>query len=315
MSLYQKYRPTTFNGVVGNEQTVEVLQKFASDQDRPHSYLYSGPPGTGKTTCARIFAREIGAFSVAVREMNMSETRGIDTIREIIEVSKFPPIGGPSLVWILDEAHGITAEGANSLLKILEDTPDYVYFILCTTEPSKINKAIQSRCTSVTFAPVSSRIVRALISDVALEEHIDLEPDVLKLLARVSEGIPRKSLVLLESLGKISNTEAQVVFLEEATHVVDENNEDVIKLLRLLTNGGASDWKHVSTLLHSFQTQGIEAERIRRAALSYLSKVLLNQSGTTAIATSKKMYELNEPTYNTGFPGLVNQIFRSLHMK
>jgi DNA polymerase III gamma/tau subunit len=301
--------------MVGNEQTVEVLQKFASDQDRPHSYLYSGPPGTGKTTCARVFAREIGTFSVAVREMNMSETRGIDTIREIIEVSKFPPIGGPSLVWILDEAHGITAEGVNSLLKILEDTPDYVYFILCTTEPSKINKAIQSRCVSVTFGPVSSRVIRSLISSVAAEEHIDIEPDVLKLLAKVSEGVPRRALVLLESLGKIDEIDGQLAFLKGGSYAVDEENEEVIDLLRSLTHGGASNWKHISALLHSFQTQSIDPERIRRAALGYLSKVLMNQTGTSAISTSKKMFELQEPTYNTGFPGLVNQIFRSLHMK
>jgi len=126
-SFYQKYRPDSFDDMIGNEAAINAFIKSLTKKNHSHAYILSGPPGTGKTTFARIAATMLGAEDMDVREINTSSARGIDTAREIIQQIKFNA-NGEAIVYILDEAQKFTNEMQNALLKPLEDTPEHVYF-------------------------------------------------------------------------------------------------------------------------------------------------------------------------------------------
>jgi DNA polymerase-3 subunit gamma/tau len=314
MSLYQKHRPTTFEEVFGNTQTIDALYKFTQKKERPHAYLFSGSYGTGKTTCARIFAKEIGCDS-SVYELNMSETRGIDAVREMIDMSKFVPLGGAQTLWILDEAHGLTGEAANAILKLLEDPPSHAFFILCTTELGKINKGIQSRCTQFTFGPLNKTEMKMLLRSIEKKEEIEIDPDIQLELIEASDGYPRRALVLLESIASISGNENRHKYIEEVRNEIDIESPEMIEVIRQVVNGHSKSWKSVAGRLSIMQKNKADPEALRRGILTYMSKVLLSSTNIQAEKISDRMRELSEPTYNTGFAGLINQIYRALQME
>lgn len=313
MSFYQYHRPQSFDAIYGNIATVEALQKLVSKKNRPHVYLFSGPYGTGKTTCARIFASSVGCQDL--HEMNMSETRGIDAIRDIIDTSKYVSLNGGVSVWILDEAHGLTGEAANAVLKLLEDCPDHAYFILCTTEPQKINGGIKSRCSQFSFGPLKAIETKKLIRYVATKEKVELEPETLIDLIEASDGYPRRALVLLESVASIEGEENRRKYIKEVREDVDIQSPEFIEVVRMVVNGSRQTWRKIAGNLSAMQKNKVDPEGLRRGILTYMSKVLLSNSGAQAEKISDRMQELKEPTYNTGFAGLINQVFRALHME
>ena len=144
LELYRKYRPTTLDQMVGNEATIKSLKKEL--ENGSHTFLFTGNAGCGKTTLARIIAKEVGAGELSIREINSADNRGIDTAREVMEQMRFNPSDGDALVWILDEVHMISSAGPNAFLKALEDTPSHCYFFLCTTNPEKLISPLKTRC-------------------------------------------------------------------------------------------------------------------------------------------------------------------------
>ena len=132
MSLYLKYRPNSFDEMVGNEDVVQVLKSQLKGKQTPHSILFHGPTGCGKTTLGRIVANELGAKGSDLREVDSADFRGIDTIRDIRKQSTYKPLESPCRVWILDEVHKLTNDAQNAMLKALEDTPamSTTYFAL-----------------------------------------------------------------------------------------------------------------------------------------------------------------------------------------
>ena len=137
--LYKKHRPKTLARVVGNKSTVEALRSMLEARTLPHTLLFHGPSGTGKTTLARIVKNELGCLPTDFHEHNSSDFRGIDFIRELRSKVNLAA-AGPCRVWIIDECHQLTRDAQNAALKILEDTPSHVYFFLCTTDPQKLIK-------------------------------------------------------------------------------------------------------------------------------------------------------------------------------
>lgn len=232
----------------------------------------------------------------------MADNRGIDTMREIIEKMRYMPVSGKPLVYILDEFHRCTADAQSAMLKPFEDTPPHVYFILCTTDPGKILKTIQTRCTQIKVDPVDNRELYRYISDIALNKlNQNKSKAVIKAIMDSSMGSVRKALVLLEQVIGIEDEEAQLKIIASPS----EESAQVIDLCRCLLK---RNWKDCAKVLAALKEQKAEAENIRYAVLGYMQSVLLKSGDKTA---GFVMECFSDDTYSTKFPGIVLMAFQA----
>ncbi len=294
MSLYLKYRPKTLEDIKGNQEIVSTLQGMLQKPDKmPHSILLHGGTGCGKTTIGRIIAEELGCKGHDLKEVDSADFRGIDTIREIRKQSQFRPLESPCRVWILDECHKLSNDAMNALLKILEDTPKHVYFILCTTDPQKLISTIKGRCSQFQVNPLQERDMLKLLKEVVRAEEENLAKPVYMQIIQDSLGHPRNALQILDQVLRVEAEER----LEVAKRSAKEQSES-IELCRALIDG--SGWKKVSNILQGLKDQ--DAESIRRHVLGYCQAVLLKGENDRAALVIEEFFE---PLYNIGFPGLV----------
>lgn len=305
-SLYVRYRPTTFEEMAGNESAITSLQKSVTKKNHSHVYLLSGPSGCGKTTVARIMAKTIlGASDICINEINSSSDRGIDTAREIIQQMRYSPTDGNVTVFILDEAHKLNNNFMNAMLKSLEDVPEYCYFFICTTEPSKIIATIRNRSTEIKFKSLKIEELIQVIKRVCKLEKVTIDNDVIETIAEKADGSPRKALVLLERI--ISGTE------KEQREILSENidNEDIeiIELARALL--AKKQWGEVSKMLSKLKESNKldDAETVRYIILGYMSAVLLKSANKQAAIV---MDCFKENTFNTGKFGIILASFESI---
>ncbi len=269
--LHIKYRPNSFSEFLGNRSTIESLKSVLSrDKDLPHSILFQGPSGCGKTTLARILKTELECSDMDFSELNMSNTRGIDTIREISSNCRYSPINGKSKIYLLDEIQRVTGDGQNALLKVLEDTPLHVYFILCTTEPEKLIITIRNRCTTYQISPLVSPVLRKLLDWVCQEEKVKIGDEVLKEIVRVSNGSPRQALVLLDQIIDIPDDKTALQAITDNTI----SEVQVLEICKLLLKDKKDKWKEMSVLIKGVNA---EPESVRYAVLGYLASTLLSQ--------------------------------------
>lgn len=296
MSLYLKYRPKTLKQIKGNKAVVSGLEKMlASPETCPHSFLLTGDTGCGKTTIGRIIAGSLGSNGLDFKEVNSSDFRGIDTVRDIISKSQFKPIESDCIVWLIDECHKMTNDAQNALLKILEDTPNHVYFILCTTEPQKLLSTIKGRCLNYQVTPISNDELSSLLKSIIKKEGEELDDNILDFIITNSGGKPRNALQILEKVLLAEPDER----LEIAKAAEAEKLES-IELCRALING--KSWREVSIILSSLKEQGQDAESVRRIMLVYCQSVLLKKD--LAIC-GLILEEFLTPFYDSGFPQLV----------
>ncbi|MAZ40838.1 hypothetical protein CL654_01870 [bacterium] len=160
VALYRKYRPQSLNDVLGQDHIVEALKHSLKNKSISHAYLFSGPRGTGKTSIARILARELKTSPEDLYEIDGASNRGIDEIRSLKEGVATLPFASPYKVYVIDEVHMLTKEAFNALLKTLEEPPSYVVFILATTELHKVPDTIVSRCQSFIFKKPTEKILK-----------------------------------------------------------------------------------------------------------------------------------------------------------
>jgi len=302
LPLHLKYRPRTFDEIVGNEEVVESLKALLRKDGVPHSFLFQGPSGCGKTTLARIVARELGCDEREFYEYNVANVRGIDTIREIIQQCRFTPIRGRVKVYVLDECHQLTKDAQNALLKVLEDTPKHVYFILCTTDPEKLIKTIRTRCVtySVTLLPTPKIVM--LLKRVCESEGVNFSPKLLREVARASGGCPRKALVILDSV--IGMEDEEEAMAADEKFVPDE--VQVVEICRKLIDWRISPsvkWREISRILKSIED---DPEQIRYMILNYMAKVLLD---TPDDRIAKIMALFQSSFLYTGKAGLVYNLY------
>ncbi len=198
--FYRKYRPTTFADVRGQPEVVTALLGAIKKKQIPHALLFAGPRGTGKTSVARIFARDIGTSEIDTYEIDAASNRGIDDVRALREAVFTLPYESERKVYIIDEVHMLTKEAFNALLKTLEEPPRHVVFILATTEAEKVLDTILSRCQMYRFKAPTRAILRDQMIEVAEKEGFTLSPDGADLIAIAADGSFRDALGITEKV-------------------------------------------------------------------------------------------------------------------
>lgn len=200
MSFYRKYRPANFDEVLGQNAAVATLQSIAKTENIPHAYIFCGGHGTGKTSIARIFAKALGTDSQDIYEMDAASNRGIDEARDLREAIHTMPVFSKYKVYILDEAHMLTKEASNALLKTLEEPPSHIIFILCTTDADKLLSTIRSRCQIIDFKRATHEDLVKQITHVAKQEKIKIDKESVSLIASKSNRSFRDALSNLETV-------------------------------------------------------------------------------------------------------------------
>jgi len=199
-SLYRKYRPQSFKEVAGQEQVIRPLAQEIKDKKIGHAYLFSGSRGLGKTSVARIFAREIGASEQDIAEIDAASNNSVEDIRSLADNVYTLPFGSPYKVYILDEAHMLSKAAWNAFLKTLEEPPAHAVFILATTEPERIPETVVSRCQVFEFKKPSRNDLAKVIAEVAKKEGFTLALDAADLVSLLAGGSYRDALSTLQKV-------------------------------------------------------------------------------------------------------------------
>ena len=228
IALYRKYRPENFTDVIGQDHIVKAISGALASGKVAHAYLLCGPRGTGKTTIARIIARELGTSANDIYEMDAASNRKIEDARDINENVRTMPFDSKYKVYILDEVHMLTKEAWNALLKTIEEPPAHVIFILATTELEKVPDTIVSRCQTFTFKKPTDAILAQVVKNTAEKEGYTLQEGGAELIALLADGAFRDALGTLQKIisfskdKKISKEEIESVTGAPATALVDE---------------------------------------------------------------------------------------------
>lgn len=218
-ALYRKWRPRTFDDVVGQQNITATLANEVENGTVTHAYLFTGSRGTGKTTCAKILAKAVNCLNpqqgnpcnacelcigvdsgaiMDVVELDAASNNGVDDIREMIDETVFTPVKAKYRVYIIDEAHMLTAAACNAFLKTLEEPPKHVIFILATTDPQKLLQTIRSRCQRFDFRRINARDIAQRLQYIAEQEGFTLDEDAAALIARIADGALRDAVSLLD---------------------------------------------------------------------------------------------------------------------
>ncbi len=276
LALYRKYRPQSFSDVVGQAQAVTFLESSISQKKISHAYLFCGGRGTGKTTVARIFARDIGCNPEDIIEIDAASNRGIDEIRELRDAVRTSPFSSPYKVYIVDEAHMLTKEAANALLKTLEEPPSHVVFILATTDPEKLPVTIVSRCQKVVFQSPDLATLASRLVYVAKEEGKNLGEDSALLIARHGRGSYRDALGVLE---QVLTTGGNTISIEGVMTSLGAPERSL--LINLLTVFCMHDEKGTASLIDTLQKKNTSALKVYDEFLDVVRQALLVRIGAT----------------------------------
>src|SRR5262244_2871855 len=295
MSTYQviarKWRPQTFADLVGQQHVTDTLKNAIVNNRVAHAYIFSGARGVGKTTAARILAKALNCVqgptaepcgvcdsckeiaagsSLDVIEIDAASNRGIDQIRELREMVRYAPAAARSKVVILDEAHMLTGEASNALLKTLEEPPDRVIFVMATTEPENLEDTIRSRSQHFHFRALTFNEIADRIKYIARQEGLTIADGAVAVIARMAEGSMRDSLSLLEQARAYCGDDIPDKEVRDLLGVVPE---DALNELVEAIAAGSAD--RALGLVHTFQKEGRNLQHFCREAIRHIRNLLI----------------------------------------
>ena len=269
----------------------------------PHAILFTGPSGCGKTTLARILRSDVGCSDHDFNEVNCADFRGIDMVREMGHRIGLSAFGGATRVHLIDEAHQLTGLAQNALLKMLEDPPDHVYFMLATTNPEKLLKTVQTRCTLFGLKTLREETMVKLLESVAEKEEFNLKDEVREEIVALAEGSARKGLVLLDKIYTLKKKSQQI----EALQSFDDTASG-IELGRLLFTPNVG-WSKVASLLQKLK--GVDVEGIRWSVLGYAASVMERSASNATLCARAAVIieEFQGHFYDSKRAGLVHSCY------
>ena len=268
--LYRKYRPQKWDEVIGQEHVVRTLTNAVKLGRVSHAYLFSGPRGTGKTTIARLLAKSIGCSNLDLIEIDAASNRGIDEIRELREGIKFAPTAGKYKVFIIDEAHQLTKEAFNALLKMLEEPPAHAIFVLATTEAHKVPGTIVSRVQHFNFKRLAVSDIIKKLEKIIAAEKIKIEPDALRLIANFAGGSYRDAESMLEQLRVWNDKTITKQDIEELLGAVDFEK---VKTMTDCLSGAEA--KQAIDYIGKLCEEGTDLQEFSKALINHLRKIML----------------------------------------
>lgn len=291
--FYRKYRPQTFKEVINQKNTIKTLANALKQNQISHAYLFAGPRGTGKTSVARIMAKALNCQtrkpnefepcnkcescqeinegrSMDLIEIDAASNRSIDDIRALREIVRVPPIKSKYKVFIIDEAHQLTKEAFNALLKTLEEPPSYIVFILATTEPDKLPATILSRVERYDFKKLSLEDIITRLKYICEQEKIAFEEEALRLIALYSEGGLRDAESLLGQISLVTNKNITKEAIEELVGAI--NLEKIKHFVDILNK---KDKVKAIEFINKIYDEGFDLEIFNKEVINYLRKLLL----------------------------------------
>ena len=276
-ALYRKYRPLHLSEVIGQDKTIEQLQGALTKGKISHAYLFVGPRGCGKTSVARIFAHEINHFDyqledsyIDIIEIDAATFTSVDNIRELREKAMIMPTLGKYKVYIIDEVHMLSNSAFNALLKILEEPPEHVIFIMATTNPEKIPATIISRTQIYRFNLAEPKVMQDFLRSVCDKEGIKISDDALKIITERGGGSFRDSLSILNQIGTVNLSEKTIEASDVSAALGIPEHQEVQNLINFYEN---SDTENITNTLAALLNYGITAESI---TLELINQILKN---------------------------------------
>jgi DNA polymerase-3 subunit gamma/tau len=289
--IARKWRPQTFDDLVGQQHVTETLKNAIKNDRVAHAYIFSGARGVGKTTAARILAKALNCVkgptatpcvvcdsckeiaagtSLDVIEIDAASNRGIDQIRELREMVKYAPAASRSKVVILDEAHMLTGEASNALLKTLEEPPDRVIFVMATTQPEDLVDTIRSRSQHFHFRALTFAEIAGRLEEIAKKENLKIEAGAMAVIARMAEGSLRDALSLLEQARAYCGDTISDKEVRELLGVVPDDALE--ELIQAIAEGSAD---RALGLVHAFQKEGRNLQHFCREAIRHIRNLLI----------------------------------------
>jgi DNA polymerase-3 subunit gamma/tau len=271
-----KYRPSTFEDVVGQQHVTRTLINSIKENKIPSALLFCGPRGVGKTSSARIFAREINDYSKEdelsfnIFELDAASNNKADDIRDLIEKVRIPPQKGKYKVYIIDEVHMLSKHAENAFLKTLEEPPPYVVFILATTEKNKILPTIISRCQIYDFNRIKELEIVEYLNQICKKENIDFELPALNLIAKKSDGSMRDSLTILDRVVNYSNNK---ILIEETSVLLNVIDDD--KYLEIVQKTQNGNLVSAIEIFNKLSDSGIDEKEFMIGLIEYYRNLIL----------------------------------------
>ena len=304
-AIYRKYRPDTFDKVYGQKHITDILKNQIETKNISHAYIFSGSRGTGKTSCAKIFARAINCLDLQdgnpcnkcenclssleestldIVEMDAASNRRIDDIRELRDKVIYPPTKLKYKVYIIDEAHMITNEGFNALLKIMEEPPKHLVFILATTEIDKIPQTILSRCQRYEFKMINAKDISDNIKYILNDLNRKMDDDAIEIIANKADGAMRDALSILDQVLSIEKENITKQDINDILGIVD--NKGIFKLVNSIIKKDAAEvLNNLYTISHNKPVENVMDE-----LLNHFRNLLLSKNGLENIRQNNTQY-------------------------